>query len=337
MPGTDPARAVRVVIDEAPDLPFLPLLPARGEQSSALARTAGLLVGLPVDLQPSGWRLVDHPGRDAERIAADLSADLDCLEEVLDGYAGPLVVSALGPLSLAAALEKNRGDLTLADHGARRELAESLAEGLSRHVEGIRRRIPGARPVLHLDDPALAAVLAGAIPTISGFGRLRAVETSEARAALGAVIDAVGVPVLVRPPRTLSTPGDPSAAEARSPAVLAVATDVGLAGLLVDPAAVASVAYEALAELVEGGVDLGLGLVSAEPAAPGGATREADAAAVVLRLWGNLGFPAAELTGRLIVTPVDGLAGENPAAARAVLRRTRAVGRVLAEMLAVQS
>ena len=80
----------------------------------------------------------------------------------------------------------------LADFGARRELAQALAEGLTGHVADVRRRLPGVdRLVVQVDEPALTAVLAGAVPTASGFGRHRTVHPPEASEALGWVLDAI--------------------------------------------------------------------------------------------------------------------------------------------------
>jgi hypothetical protein len=110
-------------------VPYLPELPARGPGADLIGRAAGLLVDLPVDLQPSGWRLVDRPGVDLRRARDLLARDLDALEEVAEGYAGPLKVQVAGPWTLAATVERPRGDRVLADHGARRELAQALAEG----------------------------------------------------------------------------------------------------------------------------------------------------------------------------------------------------------------
>jgi hypothetical protein len=331
MPGTDPLESARVVAGECPDLPFVGRLPSRGPWSGAVARTAGLLVGLPVDAQPAGWRLVDHPGRDAERIAGDLSADLDAVEEVLDGYTGPLKLDVVGPLSLAAALSKNRGDLTLADHGIRRELVESLAEGLAVAVEGLRRRVPGARPILQLDEPRLAAILAGDVPTASGFGRLRAVEVAEARESWRAIADAVGpeVAVLVRLPPALVVEGDPNASAA-APPVLTAVRDSGISLLLLAVAEIPRRSYDAIAELVEAGVDLGLGVVDAPT--PDERTRQDVASRVAADFWRDLGFAAGDAAGRILLTPVSGLARSTPTGARDVLRRTREVGPVLTEL-----
>ena len=45
--------------------------------------------------------------------------------------------------------------------------------------------------VVQVDEPALTAVLAGAVPTASGFGRHRTVHPPEASEALGWVLDAI--------------------------------------------------------------------------------------------------------------------------------------------------
>jgi hypothetical protein len=102
-PGTDVAEALRVVAGELPDLPHLPELPGRGPGADLIGRAAARLVDLPVDLQPSGWRLVDHAGRDQARAAAFWREDLDRMAHTFDGWQGPLKVQLAGPYTLAAA------------------------------------------------------------------------------------------------------------------------------------------------------------------------------------------------------------------------------------------
>ena len=75
-----PGEAVATVLGELPQLPHLPELPGRGPGADLVGRTAALLVDLHVDLQPSGWRLVDRPGMDERRARAYLGEDLDELE-----------------------------------------------------------------------------------------------------------------------------------------------------------------------------------------------------------------------------------------------------------------
>src|SRR5206468_11351663 len=52
----------------------------------------------------------------------------------------------------------------------------TLFRSLLAHVAEVSRRVPGARVIVQLDEPSLLAVLAGRIPTPSGFGTVPAVE-----------------------------------------------------------------------------------------------------------------------------------------------------------------
>ncbi len=88
MPGTDPAAAARVVVDELPDFPFLPELPGRGPGADLIGRTAALLIDIPVETVPTGWRVAERPGRTLRAAQSMLSSDLDALEEQLAGYRG---------------------------------------------------------------------------------------------------------------------------------------------------------------------------------------------------------------------------------------------------------
>ena len=68
LPGTDVSEAMKTVLGELPDLPYLPELPARGPGADMIGRTAGLLVGLPVEVYAGRWRTTavragTHAGR----------------------------------------------------------------------------------------------------------------------------------------------------------------------------------------------------------------------------------------------------------------------------------
>ena len=65
------------------------------------------------------------------------------LEEALQGFTGHLKVQVTGPWTLAATVERPRGDKVLADHGNRRELAAGAGGGGPRPPG--RRTSPGAR------------------------------------------------------------------------------------------------------------------------------------------------------------------------------------------------
>jgi methionine synthase II (cobalamin-independent) len=319
MPGEDPREALRVVLGELPDLPHLPELPARGPGADLVGRGAGVLVDMHVDLQPSGWRFVDRPGRDVRRARDLLERDLDALEELAADYSGPLKVQLAGPWTLAASVELTRGDKALADPGACRDLAQSLAEGTAAHVAAVRRRVPGARVVVQVDEPSLPAVLDGRVPTASGYGRLPAVERPVAEAALAEVLAA----------------GTRAGAEATAAHCCAAGAPVdllraaGAHAVLLDAGLLTERDDEALGEAVEAGLALGLGLVpSTDPAAPPDPRRLADPAR---RLWNRLGFAPEQLADRILVTPSCGTAGASPRWATSALRLAREVGRILAE------
>ena len=120
-----------------------------------------------------------------------LSTDLDVMEEVLDGYRGPLKIQLCGPWTLAATLELTRTlNVAIADPGAVADLTASLAEGAAAHVSELAKRVPGARLVVQFDEPALAAVAGGEVPTASGMSRIAPVEADVLRERLAQVIAA---------------------------------------------------------------------------------------------------------------------------------------------------
>jgi hypothetical protein len=314
MPGTDPLETARLVVGEVPDLPFLPELPARGPGADMVGRTAGLLVDLAVDLQPSGWRLVPRPGMDLRRAWDFLARDLDALQEAADEFTGVLKVQAVGPWTLASEVELPRGDKALADPGAVRDLTASLSEGLRRHLADVRRRLPGARLVVQIDEPSLPRVLAGRVPTASGYGALAAVETNRAAAVISALVDALDAPVLVH-----CCAADPP---------LELLRTSGAAGLSLDAARLGERHDEQLGEAVEAGLTLVLGVVAGIDSEVGSAEVLADPAR---RLWQRLGFPAGDLAGAVALSPGCGLAGASPAHARRALTRCREAAARLVE------
>jgi methionine synthase II (cobalamin-independent) len=344
-PGTDPAEAARTVLGELGTdggpgvllLPFLPELPARGPGTDLVGRAAALLVGLSVDLQPSGWRLVDRPGRDVSRARTHLTADLDALAEAADGFTGPLKTQVAGPWTLAAGLELTRGERSVADPGARRDLVASLAEGVAAHLGAVRRAVPGADLVLQIDEPSLPAVLEGRLPTASGYGRLRAVDPAEARAGLAAVLAAARGAGAVTTAVHCCAPDAP----------IALLREAGAGAVAVDLSLLGPADWESLAVGLEAGVALWAGAVRTD-GAPGGAARPRGGAVTaragaataggstaavveaVRRPWSRLGLPAAGLAD-VVVTPACGLAGLSPGGARSALSRCVAAARALAE------
>jgi methionine synthase II (cobalamin-independent) len=314
------AEALRVVmgeLGEPPGLPFLPELPDRGVGADMVGRSAGLLVDLFAEVQPSGWRIATRPGRDHGRAASYLSSDLDLLEEHTQGYSGLLKVQVAGPWTLAAAIELPYGDKMLADAGAVRDLTASLAEGTRTHLRGLRRRVPGARFVLQLDEPALPGVLAGTVPTASGFGSLRAVEPAVVRDQLRTVIDAVDAPVVVH----CCAPDVP----------FQLIRDAGAEGVSFDFALLSEKFDDALAEAIEADTTLFAGVIPAlDPAEP----RNVGVKALTERVLTlrRLGFPPARLARTVAVTPSCGLAGASPAWSRRALKLALDTARALEEV-----
>ncbi|WP_148614357.1 methionine synthase [Nocardioides rubriscoriae] len=310
MPGDDLAEIQKLVLDELADaMPHLVELPARGIHSGMVGRSLALLDTLGVDLQPAGWRLTDAAGVDHRRARSRLAQDLDVLEEQAQGWEGPFKVQVAGPWTLAATVEKPRGDKVVSDHGARRELAQAFAEGVRDHVRDVRRRVTGAGPlVVQVDEPALAAVAGGGVRTASGFGRHRVVHPPEITEHLGWVLEAI-------------------AAEGAVPWVHSCAPETpldllrraGARGLVVDLSVVGAGDHDVLATALEARETVVLGVVpSLDPERPGDVTDTWVVDRVVR--WLDLVGLDPEVVGPLLgVAPACGTAGASHDWARRAL------------------
>jgi methionine synthase II (cobalamin-independent) len=313
-PGDDQRdfdEAVRLVLGEVPDLAYLPEVPGRGAPASITGRALAVMAELGADLQPAGWRLTDAPGIDHRRARSLLAQDLDGLEEQAQGYAGTFKVQVAGPWTLAATVERPRGDKVLADFGARRELAQALAEGLSAHVADVRRRVPDAvRLVVQVDEPALAAVLGGAVPTASGFGRHRTVQPPEASQALAWVLDAVS-----------GAGAEPWVHSCAKDTPLDLLRGAGAVGLSVDHAQLSAHDLDEAAATLEAGQTVALGVVPATDREH--PPNEHQVTEGVLRWLEMLGLDPEQVGDHLVLTPACGLAGASPAWARTALELVR--------------
>ncbi|MFE9257231.1 methionine synthase [Streptomyces sp. NPDC006879] len=301
LPGGDAREAAKTVTGTFEDFPYLSELPARGPGADMIGRSIGLLVDLYAHVEPSGWRISDRPGRDTRRARSWLGEDLDALEEFTQGYAGPLKVQAVGPWTLASALELHGGEALLQDAGACRDLAGSLAEGLREHLAEVRRRVPGARPVLQIDEPSLTAVLRGQVRTASGYRTYRAVDRQVIEAALRDLVAVAGeAPVVVH---------------SCAPAVpFGLLRRAGVSGISFDFSLLTEREDEAVGEAVEGGTTLFTGVVPGTDAA---LSDPAGSVMGVRTLWRRLGLAPGALAESVVVTPSCGLAGASPGYARA--------------------
>jgi methionine synthase II (cobalamin-independent) len=324
MPGTDAAEAVRVIIGELPDFPYLPELPARGPGADMIGRTAALLVDIPVETSTQGWRLAERPGRDLRRARSLLSADLDALEETMAGYTGPLKIAVAGPWTLAATIELRGMVAMLADRGAVADLTTSLAEGVAAHAADVGKRVPGAKVIIQVDEPALPAVAEGSVPTASGLSRLAAVEADTLRDGLRRVLSATPNYTVVHCCATTVPFG--------------IMTGAGADSLAFDLSLLRRGDEDALAEAAEAGAGLLVGALSSDPervvvSGPGSASQPAEIARRVISFWRRMGIPDARCAVQAVITPACGLAGVSPEQARAALASCREAARILPELI----
>lgn len=359
-PGADPVEAAKVGLGVLlePHLPGLASLPARGVGSDAVGRTAAMLVEMPVDVQPYGWRIVDRPGQDQRRATSALSTDINVLADVVGvGELAPAEykVHVLGPVSLAAALHLHYGERALRDHGARRDIAESLGDGLLAHAQQLRSAVPGAALTLQIDEPGVAGALAGTIPTASGYRTLRSIPASELRQAWTDFVAAARragfnqVSMNLAPEsgaaqavaartgtaqagadQSFSVRGtgdDTAAAEATAwRTALGIALGSGIDAVAVPLHNLDTGHWEQLAEALESGTGVWAGTVPARP----GVALPSHAALVerIMVPWRSLGLETA-LLPQLRITPSGNLAALSPQEARQVLERSLEVAEEL--------
>ncbi|MFD3326120.1 methionine synthase [Streptomyces sp. NPDC058701] len=314
LPGGDAREAARTVTGSFEDFPYLAELPARGPGADMIGRSLGLLVDMYAHVEPSGWRISDRPGRDSRRARSWLGEDLDALEEFTQGYEGRLKVQAVGPWTLATALELHGGEAVLQDPGACRDLAGSLAEGLRDHLADVRRRIPGAEIVLQLDEPSLTAVLLGRVRSASGYRTYRAVDRQVVEGALRDLLAVHDGEVVVHS----CAPEVPFALLRRA----------GATGVSFDFSLLTEREDDAIGEAVEDGTKLFAGVV---PGTDGPLSDPGGSVMGVRKLWRRLGLAPGTLAESVVVTPSCGLAGASPAYARAAQAHCVRAARSLAD------
>ncbi|MFJ6781436.1 methionine synthase [Streptomyces yangpuensis] len=314
LPGGDAREAAKTATGSFEDFPYLPELPARGPGADMIGRSTGLLVDMYAHVEPSGWRISDRPGRDTRRARSWLGEDLDALEEFTQGYTGRLKIQAVGPWTLAAALELHGGEAMLQDAGACRDLAGSLTEGLREHLADVRKRIPGADVVLQLDEPSLTAVLLGRVRSASGYRTYRAVDRQVVEGALREVFAVHDGEVIVHS----CAPEVPFGLLRRA----------GATGVSFDFSLLTEREDDAIGEAVEGGTKLFAGVV---PGTDGPLSDPGGSVMGVRKLWRRLGLAPGTLAESVVVTPSCGLAGASPAYARAVQAHCVRAARSLAD------
>jgi hypothetical protein len=158
---------------------YLPVAGGSEPADHALPASLSLLAETSGDLTSYGWRVGTGAGRAWLRARELRDRMADAARIALFGYEGPLVVTALGPVSLAASTFVASGERTLADRGAVRDLPVLLAEGVAAQIRALRDRVPGAEFRVLLREDHVTAVNEGKVPTPSGYRRYPAVAAPE--------------------------------------------------------------------------------------------------------------------------------------------------------------
>jgi methionine synthase II (cobalamin-independent) len=316
LPGDDIKEAAALVFGET-DLPYVPELPNRGPGADMIGRTMARLAlvdpAFSVTTTPSGWRLADRPGRDVRRALSWWGEDLDAVEERAEGFVGSVKFQIAGPLTVAANVELVSGEKVLRDAGARRDIAAATAEATRSLVAELRRRLPGAHVVVQLDEPSLAAVIAGAIPNASGLTKLRPIELLEVESLLSGIVDRlhdVGASVIVHS----CAPNNPFELWRR----------IGVDGISLDATLLTVSEYDAVGACIDRGTALLLGVV------PTSGTPDAQSALKrVTHLQRELSFDDETWLPAVAVSPTCGLASLQPGVARATIDAVHSVARSL--------
>ena len=229
-----------------------------------------------------------------------------------------------GPWTLTAGVELRTGHRVLTDRGAVAEFTASLAEGLRAHVDELARRT-GAPVVVQIDEPTLPAVLAGSLPTPSGYGTVRTVPGAEARAGLAELVAAARDAGASAGRRALLPPHAAAGAARRGGGGRRRRRPRGAGrGRSRRPSSTPSASSGRRAP------SSGWGRCPA-PVRAACPASWATSHAPALELADRLGFDRARLADRAVVTPACGLAGASPAAAQAAMARAVELARAFAD------
>ena len=317
MPGTDPRESASVINGEL-DFGFLAELPARGPGADMIGRMAALLVDLPLDTTPHGYRFSTRPSMLSRRAADFLRADLDAVEELWDtaGFIGTgraFKVAACGPFTLSASVELMAGHKALKDRGAWSDVVASTGEGLRAHVADVERRL-GAQVTVQIDEPMIGSVIDGTVRPLTRFDTIPAIPVAEVAQAMRELLDIIDRPAIMhncgqqRWDLVEKLPG------------VAVGVDIS--------ALVGAADLDGIGALIDRGDVLVAGAVPAGHADR--SVRAETVATSLAALTDRIGLNRKVLSGNVIVTPTCGLAGATPAWATAALGICASAGELLA-------
>ncbi len=306
-PGTSPREAAEVVVGELHQLPHLVELPARGIGADLIGRAGALLVDITIDTGPRGYRVAAGRSAVTRRAVSLLAEDVDALEEAweragLRGAQRTVKVQAPGPITLAAHLELANGHRAITDAGALRDVAGSLAEGVSAHRAEIARRLECA-VVVQFDEPSLPAALAGRLTGVTSLSPVHPVDESAAAGLLNDCVTTVGGEVAIHS----CAPGLPWPMLQRS----------SVSAVSFDPSTLTAAEVDGVGEFLDSGRTVMLGVVPTMP--PDRTPSAEEVAKSVVAFTDRLGFARAVLPEQIGVTPACGLAGATLSWARTAI------------------
>jgi hypothetical protein len=165
-------------------------------------------------------------------------------------------------------------------------------------------------------------VLAGRVPTASGFHRHRSVDPPRAVEALEPVLAAA-----------VDAGADPLVHCCAADVPVGLLRQAGARAVSVDASALAAAVYDEIGALLDAGDRLYLGIVPAtdpptDPPAEPTARAVADRAR---RLLDMLGYETGEVADRLVLTPACGMAGATPSYVRSALAVLREAASALSD------
>lgn len=313
-PGTDITDACQIVFDVAQHLPFLPELPERGYGADTIGRTMALVMqadaNFAIRTTASGWQLDGSIGRDSRRAMSYLERDIDVMHETFSDYEGDFKVQVVGPWTLAASVELATGQKILGDIGATRDLSAALVEATRAHVVDVQTRLPKANVVLQCDEPMLAKVQYGAVPTASGWHRYHSVEAHVLTSVLTDLITGHG--------------GAASIVHDCSSDFVFEALKMPGLGWSLDISILGSQHFDLIGEHIESGGFLVLGIDF---------TSQRQAIAKIKELGSSIGYSVTDWARSIGVSPTCGLAHMSVSDARKKIEFLNTIARAMHEEL----
>jgi methionine synthase II (cobalamin-independent) len=319
-PGTAARPAAEIVVGElGAAMAHVVELPARGVGSDIIGRAGALLIDVAIDTVPRGYRVASRPGAVTRRAVSLLDEDIDALEEAwetagLKGSGRPVKVQAPGPITLAAELELANGHRAITDLGAVHDIAASLAEGVGAHRAAVSRRLD-APVVVQFDEPSLPAAVAGRLAGVTTLSPVAPIDETLATTLLDTCVAAAGADVSVH------------SCAAELP--WKVLQHSNISAVCIDVSTLAADDLDAVAEFVESGRVVMLGVVSSS--APARRPSAEEVAAAVVAVTDRLGFGRSALRTSIGVTPACGLATATPQWARTAIELARQAAQAFAD------